>query len=225
MNMDTVRRTISGIDVGIRRKRMRYIRVLVKRDCSVIVSAPLKISDAKIDEFVISKKEWITGNLQRYKEMNEKGSNILENNGRIFLFGRPYTLTLIDGPAHTIVSDDGILMMFPNDRDVASSADELYRSELKAVLPDIIERYQLMTGLSCTGWTVRKMKSRWGSCNTRTHHISLSLSLAQKPIECIEYVVLHELIHIAAPNHGPVFKSLMSEHMPDWKERRKLLNS
>lgn len=222
--MDAVKRNISGIDVIIRRKKMKYIRVLVKRDCTVAVSAPFRMSDSKIDEFVISKKDWIEGNIQRYSEMNKKRSNILENGGRLFLFGRPYPLTVIDGPDHTIVSEDGILIMSGGD-DLSGPAEELYRSELKRILPDIVDRIEYITGLTCTGFTVRKMKSRWGSCNTRTHHISFSLYLAMKPIECIEYVVLHELIHIAAPNHGPDFKSLMTEYMPDWKERRRLLNS
>lgn len=222
--MDAVKRNISGIDVVIRRKKMKYIRVLVKRDCTVAVSAPFKVSDSTIDEFVISKKEWILENIQRYSEMNKEKSNILENGGRMFLLGRSYPLTVIKGPDHTIVSDDGILIMTDND-DLTEFADSLYRSELKKILPDIVDRLESITGLSCSGWTVRKMKSRWGSCNTRTHHLSFSLYLAMKPIECIEYVVLHELIHMAAPNHGPDFKSLMTEYMPDWKERRKLLNS
>lgn len=223
--MDAVKRNISGIETEIRRKKMKYIRVVVRRDCSVCISAPMRMSDDKIDEFVISKKDWILENLQKYREINEKKANILENDGRIFLFGRPYNLTVIEGPSHVIVSDEIILMMLPDGKDINESADEFYRSELKSILPDIVDRFQDVTGLSCSGWTVRKMRSRWGSCNTRTHHISFSLYLAQKPAECIEYVVLHELAHIAAPNHGPDFKELMTSYMPDWKERRRLLNS
>ena len=69
------------------------------------------------------------------------------------------------------------------------------------------------------------MTSRWGTCNTKTKKIWLSTNLAKRPIECIEYVVLHELVHTVVPNHGPDFKALLNKYMPDWKRRKELLNS
>ena len=81
-----------------------------------------------------------------------------------------------------------------------------------------------MTGLYCSGWTVRDMHTRWGSCNTNTHHINLSLMLATRSDTELDYVILHELVHTVVPNHGPEFYAVMDRFMPGWKKIRKALN-
>ena len=101
---------------------------------------------------------------------------------------------------------------------------EVYREEqlrrIEARLPVIEE----ITGLYCSGWTVRDMHTRWGSCNTNTHHINLSLMLADRSDAELDYVILHELVHTVVPNHGPDFYALMDSFMPGWKKIRKTLN-
>lgn len=94
------------------------------------------------------------------------------------------------------------------------------RRRIEARLP-VIEK---ATGLRCSGWTVRDMHTRWGSCNTQTHHINLSLMLATRSDTELDYVILHELVHTVVPNHGPEFYALMDRFMPGWKKIRKALN-
>ena len=98
---------------------------------------------------------------------------------------------------------------------------ELQRAALKkriaARLPEIEQR----TGLRCNGWTVRDMHTRWGSCNTRTHHINLSLMLAGRTDRELDYVILHELVHTVVPGHGADFYAVMDRFMPGWKEIRR----
>ena len=73
-------------------------------------------------------------------------------------------------------------------------------------------------------WHIRRMRTKWGTCNYRAHRIWLSLALAEQPMDCVEYVVVHELLHLRVPNHSKAFWSLMEQYIPDWKQRRTRLN-
>ena len=97
------------------------------------------------------------------------------------------------------------------------------RADLKRRIAERLPRIEDATGFACSGWTVRDMHSRWGSCNTRTHHINLSLMLATRSDDELDYVILHELVHTKVPDHGPEFYAEMDRHMPGWKQIRKRL--
>jgi predicted metal-dependent hydrolase len=101
---------------------------------------------------------------------------------------------------------------------------EARRADLKRRVAERLPYIEDVTGLRCSGWTVRDMHTRWGSCNTRTHHINLSLMLATRSDAELDYVILHELVHTVVPNHGPDFYALMDRFMPGWKKIRKALN-
>ena len=96
----------------------------------------------------------------------------------------------------------------------------LLRERIRLRLP-IMES---LCGISCKSISIRRMKTRWGSCTTKTGAIRINLDLIHYPDSCLDYILLHELLHIRVPNHGPKFKALMTRYMPDWKERRKLLS-
>ena len=101
---------------------------------------------------------------------------------------------------------------------------ESRRRDLKRRIEERLPVIEESTGLYCNGWTVRDMHTRWGSCNTRTHHINLSLMLATRSDAELDYVILHELVHTVVPDHGPDFYALMDRFMPGWKKIRKALN-
>lgn len=102
--------------------------------------------------------------------------------------------------------------------------EEFYRRELKVVIPDLMEKYVLIVGKSPTEWRIRNMKTKWGTCNVVDKRIWLSLNLAKKHPDCLEYVIAHELTHLHEPNHGKAFWARMDVYYPKWKEVRKLLN-
>ena len=107
----------------------------------------------------------------------------------------------------------------------ASKAEkEARRASLKARIAERLPVIEEATGLHCSGWTVRDMHTRWGSCNTKTHHINLSLMLATRSDAELDYVILHELVHTVVPNHGREFYALMDRFMPGWKRIRRALN-
>ena len=102
---------------------------------------------------------------------------------------------------------------------------EARRRELKRRIEERLPYIEGVTGLACSGWTVRDMKSRWGSCNTKTHHINLSLMLALRSDAELDYVILHELVHTVVPDHGKDFYAMMDRYMPGWKQIRKGLRT
>ena len=100
----------------------------------------------------------------------------------------------------------------------------LSRAYLLQAVPPLLEKWEPVMGVHAREWRLRDMKTRWGSCNVEAGRIWLSLMLAEKPAECLEYVVVHELCHLLEPSHNRVFWEYMTQFLPDWKARRKKLN-
>ena len=98
---------------------------------------------------------------------------------------------------------------------------EARRADLKRRIAARLPEIERRTGLRCSGWTVRDMHTRWGSCNTRTHHVNFSLMLATRSDTELDYVILHELVHTVIPGHGRDFYALMDRYMPGWKDGRR----
>ena len=102
--------------------------------------------------------------------------------------------------------------------------NEYYRARLKARAPDLINKWSEQIDVTASGWQVQKMKTKWGSCNIEEGRILLNLELAKKPFPCLEYIIVHELLHFKERQHNDRFKALLDTHMPDWRSRRDLLN-
>jgi predicted metal-dependent hydrolase len=98
--------------------------------------------------------------------------------------------------------------------------DSWYRQQLKGVIPELLEKWQPITGKRVNSWGVKRMKTRWGSCNITEARIWLNLELARRPLECLEYVLVHELVHLHERYHNQNFKRLMDRFLPGWRERR-----
>ena len=95
--------------------------------------------------------------------------------------------------------------------------NDWYRRRLKELVPDLIAKWQPVVGVQVADWGIKKMKTRWGSCNTRDHRVWLNLELAKKPPRCLEYVLVHELVHLLESHHNDRFKALMDQFMPQWQ--------
>lgn len=101
---------------------------------------------------------------------------------------------------------------------------EWYRAQLKAILPDLIQQWESIIGVYASSWGVKRMTSKWGACNVDAKRIWLNLELAKKPKICLEYIIVHELIHLHERHHNQRFIQLMNRHMPMWRQHRKTLN-
>ena len=98
-----------------------------------------------------------------------------------------------------------------------------YKQQMQALIPDLIKKWEPIIGVSVHAWGVKSMKTRWGSCNVDAHRIWLNLNLIKKPLVCLEYVLVHEMVHLLEANHSPRFYALMTRFFPEWKGFQKQL--
>lgn len=220
---------VEEIPVEIVRKRIKnmYLRVLGPEG-RVQVTAPQRISEDSILLFVQSKISWIRRQQALLQDLPQPEEHQYVSGETLSVWGQPYVLqvgTCSRGHSVALEGDQVLLTLR-----AGSSAEQReailrawYRSLLKDQVEMLLPRWEAITGLWCSGWQSKYMTSRWGTCNTSTRKIWLNVQLAQKPLACLEYVILHELAHLKVRGHGADFKALLDQYMPDWRERRKLL--
>lgn len=232
--------SVAGIPVSVQRKRIRNLHLYVKPPRGdVLVTAPYYTSDAVIRKFVESKADWIVRNVAKFQNSPFTLDPQFVDGEILPLWGEPCILRAVEGtrsavtfyhPEDDTSATDGkpvLVMTVQPDADLEKRRKtivEFYRKELIERTEVLLPQWETYTGLKCSSWTTRNMKTRWGTCNTATDKITLNVQLAQHPVECLEYVILHELCHTVVPNHGPDFKALETQYMPEWRQVRKLLN-
>jgi len=132
------------------------------------------------------------------------------------------------GRAHVEVDGDRLLMYVPEDADLDARTKLLQdwqRKQLRVRIPALITRWEPIIERSVTRWSIRRMKTKWGSCNRETGHVWFNLELAKKHSRCLEYIVVHEMAHLRERSHNDRFSALMDRFMPDWRSRRDELNA
>jgi predicted metal-dependent hydrolase len=100
-----------------------------------------------------------------------------------------------------------------------------YRAQLRELIPPLLAKWEAILGVEAADWGIKKMKTKWGACSVASRRIWLNLELAKKPVHCLEYLIVHELLHFAERHHNNRFVSLMDRHLPDWRLRRARLNA
>lgn len=219
---------IDGLSVAVRRKNIKHMHLYVKPpDGRVEVSAPLRLSDERIAAFVREKAGWIQKHQSRIAGRPLPNGRQFAPGETLLIWGRPFVLRVERGDAFSFRLDGGTAVLTVCGTDTAERRKACYEAWLRARLRAEIEKrlpqWESRTGLFCTSWQIRRMTSRWGTCNTATRKIWLSLMLAERPPQCLDYILLHELAHLQAANHGPDFTAILDRYMPDWREIRSLL--
>ena len=229
---------LNNFPITITRKKIKNMYLRVHQDGTVSVSAPKRMSDKAIRDFVDSKSDWIEMQLKKLEERKQQVSETAHTTepsyvtGEInYLWGKPCTLLVEEttgrGSVTFVENQQSLLLRVPKNSTIEQRRyllEEFYRQELKAAVPDLMEHYVGVVGKSPTEWRIRNMKTRWGTCNTKAGRIWLALNLAKKHPKCLEYVIAHELTHLHVPNHSKAFWARMDVYYPQWREVRKLLN-
>lgn len=222
---------IGGMPIEIIRKnnlKNLYIRV-VPPDGNVTVSSPIELKEEDIKLFVLKKLPEITGVRDRMLEQKRQSKREYVSGESHYLWGKIYRLQVIyEGNQYKIVrTPTKIIMTAPKGATTDAKERafiEWYREELKRVLQTVIERCEKKTGVHAEEFRIKNMKTKWGTCNIEKRRIWINLQLVKKPMECLEYVVIHELVHLLEKNHTHKFNALVGEFYPTWKEAKKLLN-
>jgi hypothetical protein len=217
---------IGGIAIEVVRKNIRHIHLRVcPPHGSVRISAPLRMSLDVIRRFAIARVDWVRKHQQRMRERPRQMPLEYVDGESHYLWGRPHLLQVRETNASGKVelSDAGLVLHVragTKRRKKQAILDHWYRDRLMEALPELTGKWERLTGVKAAGFSVRKMKSRWGTCNPRTGHIRLNAELAKKSRACLEYVLVHELVHLLEPSHNHRFKSLMNRFMPAWRSWR-----
>ena len=225
---------IAGISVQLTRKTVKNINLRVSREGRVDVSYPWHTSEAVAIAFIESKSDWIRAALSRASsgEKDFQAPTPIASGHTVSVWGHPYNLHIIHGPKRTarIFAHD-VVITLPNrylddlasetsQRAIHKTFDEFLAQELRAVLPELTTAMETKVQKRASRYKVRRMKSRWGSCNIKTGTITLNLELAEHDKEALKYVIAHELTHLYVRGHDRRFYALLATFYPNWKEVR-----
>lgn len=222
---------IGSISVQLNRKAIKNLHISVlPPDGRVRVSAPNAMTDNAIRRAVVSRIPWIRQQQAQFVSQPRQSQREMVSGECHYLWGKAYRLQVIEcsGKTEVRVIRKRICVSVPADSSIETKAraiNEFYRVELKRRVAELILTWQQRLNVKLSAWVVRKMKTKWGSCNTDTKRILLNLELAKKPPECLEYILVHELVHLIERRHNERFKNYMDRLLPDWRERRDLLNN
>lgn len=222
---------VAGIPVEITRKAWQknlYIRVCPP-DGVVTVSAPAEATGDSIRYYVLSKIPEITKIRDRMLAQPRLSKREYISGEACYLWGKPHMLLVIhEGNRYKIEKTPQRIIMHAPEGASAESREkaltEWYRAELKRVLPSIFKQCEERIGVEANTCNIRYMKTRWGSCNIDEKRILINLQLVHKPIECLEYVITHELVHLVEKYHTHKFRALVEEYCPNWKEAKQQLS-
>lgn len=223
---------IGELDIHLTRKDIKNLHISVMPpDGQVRVSAPDAMTETAIRMAVIHRMPWIRRQQAAFIKQERQSAREMVNEETHYLWGRRYRLEAIESDtlkSQTIKLKGGKLILTVNtgvsEEVKLKLLTEYYRGRLKARAPDLIDKWSKKTGVTISDWQIQKMKTKWGSCNIEEGNIRLNLDLAKKPLLCLEYIILHELLHFKERQHNDRFKALLDTHMPDWRSRRYLLN-
>lgn len=182
-----------GIEVEVERRRVRNLNLRVRPDGSAHLSIPARATLDDARRFLAAHEAWLVASVRR------RTGEAAPDDGLVPLWGQ------------LVPRQDGL------------SDDELYRAELERRLPGVARRMEAATGLRASAWQLRAMTSRWGSCTPGTARVRVNVRLAAYPPECLDYVVAHELTHLAEPSHNERFHELLGRAFPNEREARALL--
>lgn len=226
---------LEGTEITIVRKKIKNMHMYIRPPKGeVLITAPLRVPYGEIERFVFQKRDWITENVEKMKNTEVTPDPVYKDKDVIMIWGELYELSVFQGTRYSLtltedISQDGrkiarlCVRAGCTDGQRIHFMNEWYRKELSERVNYLLPKWETYTGLKCSSWQSKVMKTRWGTCNTKTKKIWLNVRLAEHPAECLEYVILHELAHTRVPNHGADFKAILTEYMPDWRTVKRRL--
>jgi predicted metal-dependent hydrolase len=229
--------SVAGLDVTVVRKRIRNLHLGVyPPEGRVRVAVPMMISDAAVRVAIIDKLPWIKQQRAGFTNQARESQREFVTGESHFYLGRRYRLEVVtvDQEARpvgrgsiVIRGNSTMLMIVPRG---ATSVDRSmllqawYRARLRAMVPSLLAKWEAHIGVGTKQWGIRRMKTKWGSCNPIAQRIWLNAELIKKPLTAIEYVIVHELIHLRARKHDGAFVALLNATLPSWRRQRDALN-
>ncbi|KCZ72791.1 putative metal-dependent hydrolase [Candidatus Methanoperedens nitroreducens] len=219
ISIDVVRKDIKNLHLGVYPPNGR-----------VRIAAPLKIDDEAVRLFAISKLSWIKKQQFKFENQERQSERRFVSGESHYYKGKRYLLNVIYCNAIPRVEIRKITHIDLYVREGSTKEQrekvltEWYRRQLKAQIPALIDKWQKITGVNVSDWGIKRMKTKWGTCTIANRRIWLNLELAKKPEHCLEYIIVHEMIHLLERNHNDRFVAYMDKFMPQWHFYKEELN-
>lgn len=220
LQVQTVKKDIKNMHLGVYPPQGR-----------IRVAAPNRMNEESIRLFIISKIPWIKKQKSKFEKQRRQSRREYVSGESHYFLGNRFRLNVIDteeSPKVKIKKKTHIdLHVKPNmSREQKEKIlENFYRAELKKYLPAMVQKWEKVTGLKVNDVVIKKMKTKWGTCNSDSKRIWVNLELAKNPLRCLEYVLVHEMVHFKEKNHTDRFFNLMDSFMPQWPQLRDELNN
>lgn len=230
MSTGSANLTVAGIDVDVIYKDIKNLHIGVYPPAGrVRVAAPLRLDDDAVRLALVQRLPWIKRQRDRLRTAERQSLREMVTGESHYVWGNRYRLKVIERPGRAHVELDGDRLLLYIAPDTATDKrrellDRWYREQLRGAIPDIISRWEPILDVKVPRFSIRRMKTKWGSCNRETGHIWFNIELAKKNHENLEYIAVHEMTHLLERGHGERFTKLMDRFMPDWRARRDQLN-
>lgn len=222
--------TIRGIDIDVIYKDIKNLHIGVYPPLGrVRVAAPERLDDDQVRLAVIQRLPWIKRQREQFKAAPRQTEREMLTGEAHYVWGLRRRLQVVERPGctHFDLDGDRLVLYTPDDSTVEqrrAALDLWHRKQLRDAFPAVIESWEQKLDVAVPKWTIRRMKTKWGSCNRETRHLWFNVELAKKHPDCLEYIVVHEMTHFFERNHGERFTTLMDKSLPDWRSRRDQLN-
>jgi predicted metal-dependent hydrolase len=222
---------LGEIHVEIVRKAIKNLHVGVYPPLGrVRVAAPLHLDEESIRLALVSRLGWIRRQQERFLDQERQSQREMVSGESHYFQGKRYRLTVIEqkgNPSVTICSHDILearVRLGSSREEREAVLDRWYRRQLREQIPKLLAKWEPKIGVTVAEWHIKRMKTRWGTCSTDARRIWLNLELIKKPLYCLEYVLVHELIHLIEPLHSDRFVEWMDKQLPNWRTLREELN-
>ena len=221
---------INDIEIEVIKKKIKNIRLSVHPPHGrVSLSVPLKMDAAAINKFVESKISWIEKHKSKYHNQDVIIDNKFITGETHLYLGENYLLNLFIASGKQYVElDNKDLNLYIKPNSTIEKREKLlnewYRENLKNIIPNYINKWESIMSVKVQEFGVKLMKTRWGTCNIQAKRIWINLELAKKSPRCLEYIVVHEMVHLLEKGHNSKFYSYMDEFLPNWKSIKAELN-
>lgn len=222
---------VSNFSIDVIRKSIKNMHLSVYPPTGrVRIAAPLNVDDEAVKLFAISKLAWIKKNQRKFEMQDRQMPRVFEQRESHYFEGKRYLLRVTEQnalPRVEIKTKTYIdLFIRPNAtvEQRQNCINEWYRKQIKNLIPQLIEKWEPIIGVSVSDWGVKQMKTKWGTCNIEQKRIWINLELAKKPHYCLEYIIVHEMIHLIERHHNDNFLAHLDKYLPKWKLYKDELN-
>ncbi len=222
--------TLGDIIVDVEIKDIKNLHLSVLPPIGKVrIAAPIRMNMDTIRIYALSKLSWIKQQQTKFnKAVRESNKDYIYKEGHFFL-GKRYLLHIHEAeqkPYINLKHNTLHLTVRPgaSTEKKEQTINEWYRQELRTLAIPIISKYESIMNVKVNDFGIKSMKTKWGTCNTDVGRIWINLELAKKPLQCIEYIIVHEMVHLLERSHNKRFQSLMNQFLPDWKHHKNILN-